>query len=72
MSEAQNLFPIFYAVLPDSVRLELSYENKVVATFRHRDHAEKWAAEKYGRFYEIREVTMEDNNPLRGNQNVWI
>lgn len=42
-----------FVVYPDSVRLDLANKNKPVAFFVNSDHADVFAKNLYGRFYQI-------------------
>jgi hypothetical protein len=44
-----------FAVYPDSQILDLS-ENKIVAIFKFRNHAEEFAKSKWGKYYIIKEI----------------
>lgn len=47
-----------WAVYPDSIRMGLAGENKPVAWFIHKHHAENYAQVLWERFYVIEEVEI--------------
>ena len=47
---------IYYALIPDGVKLGLADENKIVAIFKHRKHAEMFGDLMYKGYFLIEET----------------
>ena len=47
-----------FAVIPDAERLDIG-SNKIVAVFKHKHQAEKWAKSMWREFYIIKEIQSE-------------
>lgn len=60
----------WYAVYPDSSKLDLADENECVAIFKYRDHAIKYGLGKWDDFFEIKEVEDDFESIMQSHQSL--